>query len=112
MMRITAAATLALALAAGQTALPVAAQQTAPETMEKQVEGNLPEGSLAEKRAGAIGEQPGAVRQGGAESEQTEEEATAPTGDVPADVLMQRRQGAIGETTPPATPQGQGAVKQ
>jgi hypothetical protein len=115
-MKFAAIATAALALACIQTAGPAAAQDATQNSAqqgttgtEMEMEGELPEGSLAEKRAGAIGEQPDAVHQGGAHGDQSDA-ADAAEGEAPEGTLMQRREGTIGEDPDPVV-QG-GADKQ
>lgn len=113
-MKFAAIATAALALACVQTAGPAAAQdatqnkaQQGTTGAEMKIEGELPEGSLAEKRAGAIGEQPDGVHQGGAQDEQSETADTA-EGEAPEGTLMQRREGTIGENPDPVVQGGGG----
>ncbi|HSK41208.1 MAG TPA: hypothetical protein VK943_15685 [Arenibaculum sp.] len=105
-MRITTAAALALAVACSQIAWPAAAQQETPDTSG--IEGDLPEGSLAEDRAGAIGTDPDAVHQSGGASDPAAEAATA-DGEVPEGILLERREGAIGEDPDPVVQGGGGS---
>lgn len=107
-MRITTTAAIAFAVACSQIAWPVAAQQEASDPTEMEMEGNLPEESLGEKRGGAIGVDPDAVHQRGAASDPAEEAAAA-DGEVPEDTLLERRQGAIGETPDPVVQGGGGS---
>src|SRR3712207_5773793 len=67
--------------------------------------GSLPEGSLAQKRQGAIG----GTEQGVRQQDDTAAADSAGTGKLPQNSLPAERQGAIGDAPKPATQGGSGS---
>ncbi len=62
--------------------------------------GNLPQGSLAKERQGAIGDTPAGVRQGNQDDDQAAADSAA-TGKLPQNSLPAQREGAIGDQPAP-----------